>query len=176
MRVIAGPRALLLASVGLAVACLSTIAAAADADGSATVEHVTTSPDTGGTRHRARAAQPAPAAPIAASAPMPAAPAATPAAPASPKPSSTPARAKPAAGPMRAEASRPGAKDSRAARSRQGATVRKRPALDGQVLARLSAGTSVEIETQLQNDEDAWWYVSTPTVSGWIAAKELDLN
>jgi hypothetical protein len=152
MRVIAGPRALLLASLSLAVACVSTSAAA---EGSATVEHITTSPDTGGTRHRARAAQPAPAT-----------------APAGPNAASVPMTASP----MSTAASKPSANDSRAARAREGATVRKRPALDGQVLARLSAGTSVELETQLQNDEDAWWYVSTPTVSGWIAAKELDLN
>lgn len=172
--------ALLLASLTTALATASAYAQAAEADAQSYVEHVTTSSNTGGTRHRAAGgpliASPAPSGPVAATPPAPPPAPVAPAPPRPPKAAAAPATASPPAPIASRSTPRPAMAGLRSALTRNGAIVRKRPALDGQVLARLATGTSVDIETELQNDEDSWWYVSTPTVSGWIAARELDVK
>lgn len=54
-----------------------------------------------------------------------------------------------------------------------GATLRSRPAADGQIVTQLGSGVSLVLKSDMKNIAGAWWYVEAPGQRGWVKESEL---
>jgi hypothetical protein len=59
------------------------------------------------------------------------------------------------------------------ARTRRAIPLRGRPRLDDAGQHLLPAGTPLRLQSQLQNDSGAWWFVDTDRASGWVPDAEI---
>jgi hypothetical protein len=102
----------------------------------------------------------------------PAAPAATPpaAAPEAPAPSAAAVPAPAAGTPAAASGLVAGAH----VRLRPGAILRARPLPDAEAMGEVDPAATMTLKVVMKKDTGAWWYVNTPSGSGWALDSELE--